>query len=170
MLSITCPNGFGDTDRDRCFDRACCLLPPLACLLCQIPMVLVAEGGRDNLNRQVAARLPGLISSPWTPPPAVMREVRASRVPRTIGRGLALSQAVASYLEKNPEAEKILLTHLLRTYNNVPLAIDLPDVPALASICRRQCLPLLFRMGRTYLIVSDHLRAFVRAHKVKVAA
>ncbi|MHC1791832.1 hypothetical protein [Solidesulfovibrio sp.] len=165
MISITCPNGFGETDRSRCFDRARRLLPPMVCLLCPIPIILVAEGGRDNVNRQVFCRLDSLISSPWTPPPAVVRQIRASRAPRTITRGLALSRAVARYLAKAAGADLISLQKLLPIYNAVPMAVDLADVGELARVIRRQGLPLQFRQGRPFLVVSDHLRAFVRAHK-----
>lgn len=62
MTTITCPNGFGETDRHRCFDRAACPGSPRVCLLCPIPFVLVAEGGTDSVNRRLFARLKGLLS------------------------------------------------------------------------------------------------------------
>lgn len=76
MISITCPNGFGETDRARCLDRAACLLPPLACLLCNIPVALIAQGGTDPVNRKLAARLPGLISCPWKAPKVTKAQER----------------------------------------------------------------------------------------------
>lgn len=164
-LSITCPAGLGETDRGRCIDRAACLLPPLVCMLCPIPPVLIAQGGRNNINRHLAARLPGLISSPWTPPAEVVRQLRVSHKPRTISRGLALARAVSRYLEQTPQADSIPLGKLLPIHNAVPMAVDVTSLKDFASIVRRQALPLEWRRGRPFLVVSDHVRAFVRAHK-----
>lgn len=169
MVSITCPHGHGETDRSRCLDRAVCLLPPLTCLLCPIPMVLIAEGGRDNINRKVFRRLDSLISSPWTPPPAVLREIRISRLPGTIARGRSLAMAMGSYLSRSPYAERIPLRGLLSIHNAIPRAIDVQTVEDLARVCRRQGLSVSWQHGRAFLVVSDHVRAFVRAY-VKAAA
>lgn len=164
-VSITCPQGLGETDRGRCVDRAACLLPPLVCMLCPIPPALIAQGGRNNINRHLAAKLTGLISSPWTPPANVIRRLRASKTLGTISRGLALARAVARYLERAPQADSIPLRKLLPIHNAVPNAIDAQDAKALATMLRRQGLPVEKRRGRPFLVVSDHVRAFVRAHK-----
>ena len=75
--SIICPAGLGETDISRCLDR----MPETAqCLLCPIPVALIASGGTDNLNKHIAARLRHQISCPWTPPPAWVSEaVRYAR-------------------------------------------------------------------------------------------
>lgn len=98
MISITCPNGFGETDRARCLDRAVCLIPPLACLLCNIPVVLIAQGGADPVNRKLAARLPGMISCPW----------KAPKVTKAQKRQLAASQIAETSLDSIRRVAKLL--------------------------------------------------------------
>jgi hypothetical protein len=161
VTTITCPQGFGETDRARCIDRAAVALDGTGCLLCPIPPVLIALGGEDELNQRLANRLQGLLSSAWTPP---ARKTPPSTFHK-LSRGKGLSKAVAHYLASYPGATSIPLTKLLRIHNATQSAMDISSVDSLATAIRRQGLPLMWRGGRPFLTISEHTRAFLRSHK-----
>ncbi len=121
MVSITCPNGFGETDRVRCLDRAACLLPPLACLLCHIPVVLIAQGGMDPMNRKIAARLPGLISCPWKAPKVTKAQERQLAAAQVAEAARVKIQRVAKLLPPPCTVHRFFIT--MRKF-------QAPDVPA----------------------------------------
>uniref|UniRef100_I2Q2L9 Uncharacterized protein n=1 Tax=Desulfovibrio sp. U5L TaxID=596152 RepID=I2Q2L9_9BACT len=66
-LTITCPEGYGETDRAACVKRVT-NQPGSRCLFCRIPVALIAADGDDEWNRIAAARLSTLISSSWPRP------------------------------------------------------------------------------------------------------
>lgn len=162
MISITCPSGFGKTDRNRCMDQVSCLLPSLTCLRCPIPVVLVAAEGDDICNRALAARLPGLISSPWTPPKQFLRPVK--NLKRLLPRHRALALALVAAITASPRGEiteRIMESRYLAVKNAPPLR----NRGDMMRIIRAAGLPVQRKSKNQLVIpVNDHVRAFVRAY------
>jgi hypothetical protein len=170
MTSITCPQGLGDTDRTRCIDRAACLLPPMACACCPIPMILIAEG-RDNFNRRIAGRLRKYISSPWKGP-AIPRRRKPTpiREPKpTPGLFMAIAIRTALALDTARPQPKASLSRLLTVYNQTPGVTPLANQAALYRALRRFGLPVRRASSSLYskaynIEPNDHIRAFVRGY------
>lgn len=173
---ITCPHGQGETDRARCVDRAMAAPEGTGCLLCPVPPVLIALGGEDEINQQLASRLSGLLSCPWTPPvltpPPLLSSPRLKPGPKpTPGRIMALAIYKALSFGSRRELPKTGLSRLLTIYNKIPGVTPLPDSAALYRALRRFGLPVTRSASRSYSLEANaHVRAFVRSYKIQEAA
>ena len=184
-ISITCPNGHGETDRRRCLDRA---TPPRAmrqCSVCLIPARLIARGGVDPLNRRLAAGLVGLISSPWTPPaqkPAAAAQPKAKPAPKpakpavrqpprhgSIPRHRALAMALAAALQ-TCRGGVVPETALARRSNAIKPAPALKGDSDILRVVRQAGLPVQrLSANRLVVPVNDRVKAFIRCY-IKEAA
>lgn len=158
---ITCPHGYGETDRIRCLDRVAVLLPPLVCLLCPIPIYLIADPDQGGINRALVARL-----APSLSPSKSLRD----RLPPVVPRAEGLAIAMAAAMQTEEGQERLSLSGLLRRINAIPGVPDLPDMDALRRLIRSQGLRLeRGNNGRFCLPVNDRTRAFVRCYSKEAA-
>jgi hypothetical protein len=168
-ITITCPHGFGETDRSRCVDRVACLLPHLVCVTCPVPVALIAIDGMDA--DAVAGRLTRLLSSAWTPPVVPRKCTRPfnGSMPRGKALALALRRTLGLGKAKQPAPAKVGLAKLLRDYRRLDRAPHLADVEHLRRALRQCGLPMT-AAGNSFVVEAcDHVRAFVRSYYKEAA-